>query len=191
MPNPFLLDTNAYFMLFSKVKSEAYRRLEEKLYDATGLSFFISEITSLEIHSVLGKYRRGAPKQRQKCDRNVLLPNATISICSNTWLFEGRKKLTTKVFRDLRKMILDVESGKGDTRATILMNGAESLDKARQLLIKHADQYRFGSHDAIIAGTLIMARENDGIDLIMVTSDKGFKSVLLEESLPVYDPLGN
>lgn len=188
VPRPFLLDTNAYFLLFSKAKSEAYHRLEEKLSDGSGLSFFISEITSLEIHSVLGKYRRGAPRQSQSCDRIVLLPDGKNLKCPNKWLFEGRKKLTVKVFRYLRKMILDVESRKGEIRATILMNGSEPIDRARQLLIKYADKYRFGSHDAIIAGTFIMARKKVGIDLTLVTSDKGFKSVLLEESLPFYDP---
>ncbi len=161
MPTPFLLDTNAYFRLFpsSRTQSEinVYNRLKQKIEEGSKISFYISEITSMEIHSVLGKYRR-------------------------------REKMKPKVFRDMQKMISDIETRKGDIQATILKLDHASITKARELLMKYADRYNFGSNDALIVGSLVVAKEVRGMDLTLVTSDKGIKAFLNYESIPFYDP---
>lgn len=184
MPSPFLLDTNAYFLFFQSLESQARLRLEEQL--GPDLSFYISEITSMEIHSVLGKYRRGKPRQTQLCDRQIQV-GADLETCSNTWSSTGTKRMKRKVFRDLQKLISDVEEEKGSIKANILALDSLVFENARYLLKKYADQYNFGSHDALIGGTIMTARES-GLVLTLVTSDRGCKVVLRKESIPVYDP---
>ena len=187
MPKSFLLDTNAYFILFKRPKPSSYSRLTQKIGIGDELIFYISEITSMEIHSVLGKYRRGSPPQRQACNREIV-DGSNIVKCSNTWFFRRRKKLSRKVFRDFQKLIFDIESKKGKIKATILKLDHSSISNGRHLLIKYSDHYNFGSHDALIGGNLISAREESGIDLTLVTSDRGIKAVFQEENLPFYDP---
>jgi hypothetical protein len=57
------------------------------------------------------------------------------------------------------------------------------------LLIKYADSYNFGSHDALIAGTTITLQEIKNIALTLVTSERGLKAVLKEENIHCIDPL--
>jgi len=187
MASLYLLDTNAYFLIFQTPKTNPQINLEVKLFDADGLSFYISEITSLEIHSVLGKYSRGVSPQKCLCERNII-DGAHVVRCLKQWVVPGRKKMNPKVFRDIRKMILDIEGGRGDIKAEVLIVDSDVVGEARNLLYKYADVYNFGSHDSMIAGSIIATRKKLGIDLTLVTSDKGLKAVLKDEGIPYYDP---
>ena len=184
----FLLDTNAYFLLFEHPRPASYSRLVQHIGVGNTVSFYISEITSLEIHSVLGKYRRGSPAQRQQCKREIAVGD-TVAQCSNTWIDRGQKKMKPKVFRAVQKLISDVEAQRGNIQATMLQLDLDATQKARDLLRKYADRYSFGSHDALIAGSLITARQAQGMNLTLVTSDRGLKAVLRDEAIPFYDPL--
>jgi predicted nucleic acid-binding protein len=95
--------------------------------------------------------------------------------------------MSAKVFGKLQKMIKDIEAGRGDVKAAIKPIGTEEFITARQLLIDYADQYSFGSHDALVAATVLVANTK-GIELTLVTSDKGLKAVCSAKSLPVFDP---
>ena len=64
----YFLDTNAYSLFFQKPKTNQYDNLLKEIHEKRQILFSISEITSLEIHSVLGKYRRGVQAQRQSCE---------------------------------------------------------------------------------------------------------------------------
>jgi hypothetical protein len=183
MSAPFLLDTNSYFLFFQRPKSPSYLRLAQKLKVGSEISFYIAEITSMEIHSVVGKYRRGSPSQHQQCGRKIVAGNKTAN-CSNIWISAGIMK--AKVFRDIQKMIFDREARNGQIQATILELERVSMEKARELLLKYADRYSLGSHDALIGGSLIVARKVKGMDLTLVTSDKGLKAVLKDETIPFY-----
>ena len=187
MPSPVLLDTNSYSILFQHPKSLPYTRLMDRIKSREYSSFFISEITSMEIHSVLGKYRRGAPAQSQQCNREII-QNGMTTKCSNVWIFPKRKKINAKIFRDFQKLILDIESQRGNIQATIIKLDEASIVYARSLLNKYADRFDFGSHDALITGSLISANEKRGQHLTLVTSDKSLKAVLREESIAYYDP---
>ena len=187
MPAPFLLDTNIYFLFFQYPKSPSYFHLTQKIQVGAEVSFYISEITSMEIHSVLGKYRRGSSAQNQQCEREITSATGNMK-CSSTWISPKRKKMKSKVFRDIQKLISDIETQKGNVQATILQLDQASIANARKLLIKYADRYRFGSQDALIVGSVVMAREVKGVDLVLVTSDKGLKVVLKDEGVPFYDP---
>ena len=76
MPSPFLLDTNAYYRFFQhpriSAETEAYERLRQKITEESITSFYISEITSMEIHSVLGQYRREIKEQHERCTRKIM-----------------------------------------------------------------------------------------------------------------------
>jgi rRNA-processing protein FCF1 len=85
-------------------------------------------------------------------------------------------------------MISDIEAKRGDIQATVLELDDLSIAKGRELLLKYADRYNCGSHDALIVGSLIVARQVRGTDLTLVTSDKGLQAVLKDEAIPFYDP---
>ena len=84
-------------------------------------------------------------------------------------------------------MISDIESKNGTIQADILHLEQEAINIGRKLLMDYADCYNFGSHDALIAGSVINARINN-LDLVLVTSDKALKAVLDNENIPVFDP---
>ncbi len=226
--NEYFLDTNAYFLFFQNPKTpktDQYNNLLKEIDTKGQIFFHISEITSLEIHSVLGKYRRGAQSQKQNCERDILTPKCSNTWvtkvrkilfhiseitsseihsvlgkyrrgaqsqtqnckCSNIWITRARKKLELKVYRDLQKMVSDIEAKKGSIQADVIKLNTCSIEIGTNLLIKYSDSYNFGSHDALIMGSFIDAR-NKMANLIIVTSDKGMKAVLKDESLPYFDP---
>lgn len=188
MATPFLLDTNTYFLFFQpEPKPASYACLREKLKSSTGIFFYISEITSMEIHSVLGKYRRSIPRQAQKCNREISTSTGTV-VCSNTWISPARKPLKLRAFRNIQKLIKDIEAQRGDIQATVFTLNQSTIDYARDVLMRYADRYNFGSHDALIAGCLLDVKHNQNINLTLVTSDKAFKAVLKAEGLYYYDP---
>ena len=182
-----MLDTNAYSIFFKQEDPRLYSNLVRKIGSGEIISFYISEITSMEIHSVLGKYRRGVSRQLQQCERKIIMGN-NIEKCSNIWLSCEKKRIKDKFFRAMQRLVSDIEAQKGDIQATILKLDNNSIQRARNLLISYADRYNFGSHDALIAGSFISASES-GMNLTLITSDRGLKAVLKEESMSLYDPL--
>jgi hypothetical protein len=187
MDKAYLLDTNAYALLFHRTESNEACKLRELLTEGKISSFYISEITSLEIHSVVGKYRRGVQTQKQICKRKII-ENKEIKDCKNIWYQKGVKKIGRKLYRDIQKLIKDIEAQKGSIKACIIKLSENAIAEGANLLVKYSDRYRFGSLDAMIAGSLIDMKRNSGIALTMVTSDKGLKAVLSEENIPVFDP---
>jgi len=186
MPAPFLLDTNAYSAFFQRNPPPFLGSLEERVTCDGIRSFYISEITSLEIHSVLGKYRRGCPMQFQACLRPVVADGGE-GACSETWISRGLRPLTRRQYRDFCKMVNEVEAGLGDLSATVLRLDQRAVEAGRLLLSKYAEKYRFGSHDALIAGTLVSAHEA-GFELTLTTRDRGLKASCRDEGLPYWDP---
>lgn len=186
MADMYLLDTNAYYLFFQAPKPQPLLSLEAKLKVGTEVSFYISEITSLEVHSVLGKYSRGISSHQNLCDRSVV-DGEKIVPCLKQWVVSGRKKMKPKVLHGIRKMILDMENGRGEIKAQVLGFNGDIVFEARNFLYRYADIYNFGSHDAIIAATTVVNRRN-GSDFILVTSDKGLKAALKVEGIPYYDP---
>ena len=77
-------------------------------------------------------------------------------------------------------MIVDIECWRGDIKAQILSLSSDIMLEARNFLYQYADLYNFGSHDAIIAATAIVASAHLGSNLALVTSDKGLKAALRE-----------
>jgi hypothetical protein len=187
LPTPYLLDTNAYALLFQNPRTAGGEALEALVADETGFSFYLPELVALEIHSVLGKYRRGGvPVAQERCDRHIVHQSGSYQ-CPNSFLRQGRKRMKARVFRALQRVLADIEGQRGPMQATVLPMGSDELQIGRKFLLTYADRYSFGSHDAVVAGTLAAARKNS-LNLTLVTSDKGLKALCAAESLPVHDP---
>ncbi|WP_028594610.1 type II toxin-antitoxin system VapC family toxin [Paenibacillus assamensis] len=184
MPLPYLVDTNAYHLFFSNAAPDARKHLEALLFNNGHIEFYISEITSMEIYSVLGKDRRGIQKQEQICSRTI-----SDGVCTHTWLTAGRKGIKDKLFRQLIKLASDIQGDTGAIRASILPLDNNVISAAKDFLIDYADRYNFGSQDALIAGTVIAYKEQYGNDLTVITSDRGLKVALSAARIPILDPL--
>ena len=182
-----MLDTNVYYLFFQSPKSSSYNNMENCLKDGETMEFFISEITSMEIHSVLGKHRRGIKAQKHRCARTIIDNEGKEKPCSNEWLAPGGKRLKRRLFHDLQKIISDFEKCTGNTKANVIDLTADAFAEGRRLLMRYADRYKFGSLDALIAGSFICARRTNS-NLVLATSDRAFKAMLKAESLPYYDP---
>ncbi|AIQ50038.1 hypothetical protein R70723_32270 [Paenibacillus sp. FSL R7-0273] len=186
----YLLDTNAYCLLFNVEKNSSFLNLESKIMDDQVYSFYISEVTSLEIYSVIGKMQRGSQPQEQKCSK-VLRMGDQYTTCSHTWYIEGNKKLNKNLFRDITKLLSDIENQRGYIKANVLSYSVASSNKGKQFLRKYSSKYKFGSQDAIIVGNLMQAKEEGLDDLVLVTSDKSLIAALKEEDISYYDPNKN
>ena len=188
MTQPFALDTNAYALLFQHPKTDAYYNLETKIKSGETLSFFIPEIVAMEIHSVLGKYRRGGVSaQKEACTRNILNEDKHIP-CSNICVTNPRPRMNPKVYKALQKLMKDIEGKAGSIQADLLPLGTSEMSEGKKLLMQLSHRFAFGSHDALVAGTVIAAAAN-GLNLTLVTSDKSLKAVCREEGIPFFDPL--
>lgn len=181
-----MLDTNTYYLLFERPKKHQHANLEKLIKNGQHTCFYISEITSMEIHSVLGKYQRCGGSQICKCERNVMKERETIQ-CGNSWIVPMKKKLNRRLFRDLQKIINDAESCNGAIRANVLTLTPDAINEGKRLLRMYSNRFNFGSHDALIAGSCVVARRVDP-QLILATSDKGLKAVLDADSIPYFDP---
>lgn len=185
---PFVLDTNAYALLFGDQTNLACIRLKEKINSSGGLSFYLPEIVAMEIHSVIGKYRRGGAKQREEpCSRHIVIANGS-EPCKNTCFNAARTRMPSKVFKALQKLMDDIENTRGSIRATMLPLGMAEILEAKRLLARYAGQYAFGSHDALVAGT-VLVMNSKGVNLALVTSDRGLKAVSNHVGVTLYDPL--
>jgi hypothetical protein len=159
----------------------------EKPLGSEQLPFYLSEITCMEIHSVIGKYRRGEPKQNFPCDRNID-NKGQVEKCHNTCVFPGREKLKPRIYRDLKKLVEDIEAQRGPIQATTIPLDSLSIRESRKLLMRNADSYKFGSLDALIAGSVVATKQVHGLDLTLVTLDRGLRAMLSHEGIPYLDP---
>jgi|GEM_PF-1139767 len=185
---PFLLDTNAYALLLENPRqAEPYAALMSALADGPHASFYLPEIVSMEIHSLLGKYRRGGNKaQQQACDRHVVFEKSVIP-CRHTCVFPQHRRMGARLYKGLLKVITDIEQQRGDLKATVLPMALNEITIARSLLRDFADRFSFGSHDALVAAaTLQLLQRVPGLTL--VTRDRGLKSLAREVKINVYDP---
>lgn len=183
----YVLDTNAYALFFQTPKSEARNNLEQRLLSDGIISFYIPEIVSMEIHSVLGKYRRGgATEQQEQCSKQVINSDQIIA-CTHTCYLPARARMKPKIYKALVKILGDIEKKQGSIQADLMPLGTREMDAGKEVLKKLAHRFSFGSHDALVAGTVIAANES-GLELILVTSDKSLKAVCREQQIPHYDP---
>jgi hypothetical protein len=163
---------------------DADARLRSRLYRGSYFEAVISELTALEIHSVLGKLARGRSGGSHDCERYIASGGRLIQ-CSQRWVQHSLKPLRPLEFNRLRKAVHDVESGHGPIRVSVVL--LESVDFAggRGHLYSHAYKWRFGSHDAVIVAA---SERHAGGATRFVTSDTSLKSLLKAINRRFYDP---
>lgn len=184
----YIFDTTAYFLFFQPKEEPARATLLSHIQMGGDIAFCISQISSMEIHSVLGKKCRRQPKQEQICDRTIH-GNDGKQKCSNRWIFPGRQVMNKKLFQNMLYAIDNLEKGRTpNKKITIIPLDKEAIQKGTQLLSQYSHQFNFGSHDAIIAGTMIYEQKRSGKTMTMVTSDRGLKAVLQKVGQRVFDP---
>lgn len=183
----YILDTNAYAAIFEMPRTDVYKNLEAKLRVDGVMRFSIPEIVSMEIHSVIGKFRRGgATENNMACGRNYF-HGEEIKACSNVCFYPKRTRMNSKIFKGFQKLINDIEEKNGDIQATLLPLGQAELAYGKNFLQRYAHQYAFGSHDALIAGTVAAGIES-GVSFTLITSDKGLKALCRAQNISVFDP---
>lgn len=151
------------------------------------MNFLLPEIVSMEIHSVIGKYRRGGAKGGyEPCSRQIF-QEALVVNCSNKCITPKRKRLTRNEFKGLQKMLTDIEQGHARIKAQLLPLGTAEISYGKLLLSRHAESFAFGSHDSLVAATAFIAKKA-GRDVTLVTSDKSLKAVCAQVGIAVFDP---
>lgn len=185
MPKAYLLDTNAYYNLLRESREQqkgksAFSVEMSKLVSGT---LFISNITKIEIVSVLGKYARGNSGGFQRCTRCL---SKTGEACQNEWYSAPRARWNRREISGWQKLIQETILG---TSSLITVNILPFDDKTIQMaeqLIVHALVHNFASMDAMIAATAQEAIEA-GQDMTVVTSDKGLKACLMKANIACWD----
>jgi hypothetical protein len=187
-PEIYFLDTNAYALLLRSSPSDADTRLRAKLSCGTYLTAVVSEITALEIHSVIGQLSRGQSGGFHLCDRQVE-QSSGLSRCTQRWSQPSRRPLRPLEIDRLRKVIKDAENGHGPIRITVHPLESSDFVLGKAYLYANAHVCRFGSYDAVIAAAA--SRYMQGANVRVVTSDSGLKSLLRLVSRSYFDPLKN
>lgn len=185
MPKEYLLDTNAFFN-FLKESREVEKGdsvFSTQIDVLKSGKIFISNITKIEIISVIGKYARGRNGGYQKCMRPV---SATGQLCSNQWYVTPEAKWNRRKVNMWLQLIKEtIEGTSGLVSVNILDFDQKTIHYAEQI-IPNALVHNFASMDAMIAATAQEAIVN-GQNMTVVTSDKGLKACLEKASIPYWD----
>jgi hypothetical protein len=182
------LDTNAYALLLCGVPVDADTRLRARLSNGVFLSGVISEMTSLEIHSVVGRLSRGQLGGLHVCDRRIE-SSVGLSACKQRWSQSSSKPLRPLEIDRLRKAIKDAENGRGPIRLKVIPLESADFALGKDYLYGNANSCRFGSHDAVIAAA--SSRYIGGTNVRVITSDSGLKSLLRAVRRQYFDPQKN
>lgn len=185
MPKEYLLDTNAYYNLLkeSREHQKGNSAFSAEIAALTNGQLFISNITKVEIISVLGKYARGSSGGFQKCTRCISEAGES---CQNQWYTKPKARWNRREISGWQKLIQETISG---TSSLITVNVLPFNDKTIQSaeqLITHALVHNFASMDAMIAATAQEAIRT-GHDMTVVTSDKGLKACLAKANIACWD----
>ena len=185
MPKSYLLDTNAYYNLLRESREQqkgesAFSVEMSKLVSGT---LFISNITKIEIVSVLGKYARGKSGGFQRCTRCI---SEMGEVCQNEWYSAPRARWNRREISGWQKLIQETILGTSPLiKVNVLPFNDKTLKTAEQLIV-HALVHNFASMDAIIAATAQEAVVI-GHDMTVVTSDKGLKACLSKANIDCWD----
>jgi len=176
----YLLDTNAFWNILENWNLTASNLLTELCNDGK-ISFYLSEISAMEIHSVLGKYIRGKAMQEIKCERIVRNPDST-QLCNNTWISAEQKPLNRRKALDYIRLIDDILNNRNQNfNIEIIPLDSKTLQTGSMLLRKYAYRQDFQSLDAAIAATALETSKHT--ELTVITYDKKLKNVLKSEDI--------
>ena len=164
--NHYLLYTNIFFHIIELIANAPSHSGIQKLQEG---HCYISELTRIEIISVLGKYARGMSSQTQICNKII---SETGSVCGKKFCVAAKKGWKKRVIADWRKLIKDIVTGNCPMFTVETIPVTHEVCEEARLFISHALRYHFGSLDAMIAATAIEYKKRTGIDLTIVTYDK-------------------
>lgn len=182
----YLLDTNAYFkilcFLCGKIDpiSDEYLKEIKEIFSG---KIYISQITLIEIVSVVGKYARGSDAQISKCNCVI---SETGDVCQNQRYSLARKKWKNKEVRAWLKLIDDIVLGRSSLITIEVIHLTGEVITEAEKFIEHSLRYSFASMDAMITATAINEK-NKGRNLTVITSDKSLKAGMAIANIPYCD----
>jgi predicted nucleic acid-binding protein len=175
----YILDTNAFWDILRKWNSSESSLFLTKLRENELITFGLSEISTMEIYSVIGNCARQMP-QNQKCTRKVTTDEG-IKDCPFTWTTKTlQKRLNDREVQAIIRMIDDILKKRHSTfDVKVIPLNSEIIEFGSNLLHKYAYKFDFHSLDAIISATAIKSSST------LITFDKALKNVLKEEGINV------
>jgi len=181
MKMKYLLDTNAFWKVLESWNSKNGSDLDTYIKKSLKYSFYLSEISAMEIHSVLGKYIRGKLRQEIKCTR--LIKNVvTDSVCNNIWISPRQRALNRREAKVYIQLINDILNNRHDDFEIEILNiDSNIVSTGRQLLEKHAHKQDLHSLDATIAAAAV--EKSKTIDLTVITFDRKLRNILSIEGI--------
>lgn len=162
----YLLDTNVFFRVIEAIANNMPNNEIQLLREG---KCYISELTRIEIISVLGKHSRGMSRQVQICDRVI---NEKGEICGCKYYIAAQKRWKNRVIADWRKLIKDIVMGNCPLFTVEILPVTHEVCETARIFVRHALHHNFGSLDAMIAATAIEFKSRTGTELRVVTYDK-------------------
>lgn len=157
----YVLDTNALFNTLRNISdgSTAFHESIERLKEA---NCYISELSTLEIKSILGKYARGG---------------------------QGASKIMShKMINQWQKLIKEVTEGSSPIFSVKIIPFDNYILNEAKTVIDHAMIHNFGSLDSIIMATAKKLISQNGFENTkLVTSDKGMIAGLAKCGIPSWN----
>lgn len=179
----YLIDTNIFFELLCGLAGKENINKKSDLDKLAEGELYISEITRVEIFSVIGKYARGEQEQWQICAR---IKDESGTKCMNKYYNPGRKKWKKAQIRDMRKLVNNILDGESRLLKVQVLKVTEGVLQEARRFINYAFTYKFASLDAVIAGT---AKYYSDKNLILVTYDKSLRTALYKDGGQIwYEP---
>lgn len=179
----FLIDTNALWEIICEIAGFPVRG---KCFDIERIKrgeCYISEVTRVEIMSVMGKYARGEQAQWQICNR---ITGDDGTRCSQRHYNPGRKKWKRKQIAPFRKLIDDIVNGRSSVFKVAVLPITHEVVSEAERFIDLAFKYKFASMDAMIAAT---AKCYGTDEICVVTHDGSLRRALVESGIHIMDEI--
>lgn len=177
----YLIDTNVFFEMIQHLEGVKKQENEFDIEKLLRADCYISEITKIEIYSVIGKYARGEQEQWQACSRQVEKSGIK---CKNKFYNPGRKRWSRKRVQTMKILVKDILEGNSKLVKLQVLPVKEEILKEAERFIQYAFIYKFASLDATIAGT---ANYYTDKNLTVVTHDKSFRKALAADGIHILE----
>ncbi len=173
----YLLDTNVFWDVIADWNSGTTSDLITDLRMDGKIDFCLSEISAMEIHSVLGKMLRGKPKEDVRCTR-MIKDSGSYVRCHHIWISNELRPLGRREAQAYKFLIEDILNNRNvNFNIEIIPLDSDTLNVGSFLLRKYAYKYDFHSLDATIAASAKMT------DVTLRTKDSKLKNVLKLEGI--------
>ena len=176
----YLIDTNVFFELLCVLSGRTVSGNLADLQKIIEGECYISEITAIEIESVIGKYARGESAHWQECGRII---GADGSKCTRQFFHAGRKKWKKRQITAMRKLMKDILEGNSNVFSVKILPLTPNVLSAAKRFVIYAYDNKFGSLDSMIAGT---AKCFKGGELVVATHDAGLLNALKKDGISVF-----